>query len=49
MEVVPTIDVLHWCADAGPKILADEPIRYPQAVPAREAKFHLRAARASSA
>ena len=27
MEVVPTIDVLHWCADAGPKILADEPIR----------------------
>ncbi|MDX6652255.1 MAG: hypothetical protein QOJ38_1036 [Solirubrobacterales bacterium] len=30
MELLPTIDALHWCADAGPKILADEPIRYPQ-------------------
>ncbi len=31
MELLPTIDALHWCADAGPKILADEKIRYPQA------------------
>ena len=35
MELIPTIDALHWCADAGPKILADEKIRYPQAVPRR--------------
>jgi succinate-semialdehyde dehydrogenase/glutarate-semialdehyde dehydrogenase len=31
MELLPTIDTLHWCADAGPEILADEKIRYPQA------------------
>jgi acyl-CoA reductase-like NAD-dependent aldehyde dehydrogenase len=31
MELLPTIDALHWCADAGPKILADEKIPYPQA------------------
>ncbi len=31
MEVVPTIDALRWCANAGPKILADEKIPYPQA------------------
>ena len=30
MEVLPTIDLLHWCADNGPKILAREPVRYPQ-------------------
>ena len=30
MEVLPTVDALHWCADNGPKILADEPVRYPQ-------------------
>src|SRR3954468_14619165 len=30
MELIPTIDGLHWCADAGPKILADERVRYPQ-------------------
>jgi acyl-CoA reductase-like NAD-dependent aldehyde dehydrogenase len=30
MEVLPTIDLLHWCADNGPKILAQEPVRYPQ-------------------
>ena len=23
MELIPTIDALHWCAKAGPKILAD--------------------------
>src|ERR687890_686799 len=26
MELVPTIDALHWIADNGPKILADESI-----------------------
>src|SRR4051812_13473529 len=31
MELIPTIDALHWCATNGPKILADEKIRYPQA------------------
>ncbi len=31
MELIPTIDALHWCASAGPKILADERIPYPQA------------------
>ena len=30
MELLPTIDALHWCADEGARILADEPIRYPQ-------------------
>src|SRR5918992_2139555 len=31
MELLPTIDALHWCADAAPRILADERIPYPQA------------------
>jgi acyl-CoA reductase-like NAD-dependent aldehyde dehydrogenase len=30
MELVPTIDGLHWIADNGPKILADERVRYSQ-------------------
>jgi acyl-CoA reductase-like NAD-dependent aldehyde dehydrogenase len=30
MELLPTVDLLHWCADNGPKILADERISYPQ-------------------
>jgi len=30
MELIPTIDALNWCADEGPKILADEAIPYPQ-------------------
>src|SRR4051794_3232918 len=30
MELLPTIDALHWIADHGPKILADERIRYTQ-------------------
>src|SRR4051794_25449181 len=30
MELVPTVDSLHWIADHGPKILADEKIRYTQ-------------------
>jgi succinate-semialdehyde dehydrogenase/glutarate-semialdehyde dehydrogenase len=32
MEVVPTIDVLRWCADNGPKILDDEPLSMSQAL-----------------
>jgi acyl-CoA reductase-like NAD-dependent aldehyde dehydrogenase len=40
MEVVPTIDVLHWCAENGPKILAEEPIRMGQALfLSKKAKF----------
>ena len=31
MELIPTIDALRWCADAGPRILTDEKIPYPQA------------------
>jgi acyl-CoA reductase-like NAD-dependent aldehyde dehydrogenase len=30
MELLPTVDLLHWCADNGPEILADERIPYPQ-------------------
>jgi succinate-semialdehyde dehydrogenase/glutarate-semialdehyde dehydrogenase len=30
MELLPTVDLLHWCADNGPKILAPEKISYPQ-------------------
>src|SRR5215213_3493303 len=30
MEVLPTVDVLHWLADNAPEILADEKIPYPQ-------------------
>jgi succinate-semialdehyde dehydrogenase/glutarate-semialdehyde dehydrogenase len=30
MELVPTIDALHWIADNGPKILSDQRVRYPQ-------------------
>src|SRR5215203_1684931 len=32
MEVVPTIDVLRWCASAGQKILANEQVRMGQAL-----------------
>ena len=32
MEVVPTIDVLRWCAEHGPKILDDEPLSMTQAL-----------------
>jgi succinate-semialdehyde dehydrogenase/glutarate-semialdehyde dehydrogenase len=31
MELIPTIDALHWCGKAGQRILADERIPYPQA------------------
>src|SRR3954451_3190840 len=30
MEILPTVDALHWIAAAGPEILADEPIPTPQ-------------------
>src|SRR5919108_5095668 len=30
MEILPTVDSLHWMADAGPDILADERIPSPQ-------------------
>src|SRR3954469_11843941 len=30
MELVPTIDALHWIAEHGPKILRDQRVRYPQ-------------------
>jgi succinate-semialdehyde dehydrogenase/glutarate-semialdehyde dehydrogenase len=30
MEIVPTIDALHWVAQAGPEILADEKVPAPQ-------------------
>ena len=40
MEVVPTIDVLRWCAAEGPKILAPEPIPMKQAmVLTKQAQF----------
>jgi len=40
MEVIPTIDVLRWCATEGPKILASEPIRMNQATMlTKQAKF----------
>jgi succinate-semialdehyde dehydrogenase/glutarate-semialdehyde dehydrogenase len=40
MEVVPSIDVLRWCAGAGQKILADEQIGMGQAVfMSKRAKF----------
>src|SRR6476646_85882 len=31
MELLTTVDALHWCAKAGPKILADEKVRMSQA------------------
>jgi succinate-semialdehyde dehydrogenase/glutarate-semialdehyde dehydrogenase len=31
MELLPTVDALHWCAKEGPKILADERVRMSQA------------------
>ena len=31
MELLPTVDALHWCAKAGPKILADEKVKMTQA------------------
>ena len=40
MEVVPSIDVLTWCAENGPRILADEPISMRQPIfLSKRAKF----------
>src|SRR5688500_12183683 len=30
MEIVPTVDALHWVAGAGPDILDDEKVPFPQ-------------------
>ena len=46
MELLPTIDALHWCADNGPRILADEPIPHPAAdAQAEEEQVRVRADR----
>ena len=46
MELLPTIDALHWIADAGPEILADEKVPMPQLfLKTKRAALHLRAAR----
>ena len=40
MELLPTVDALKWIADAGPEILADEKIPFPQAfLKTKRAKF----------
>ena len=40
MELLPTVDLLHWCADNGPEILADEQISYPQLIlKSKKSKF----------
>src|SRR5688572_1318671 len=40
MEIVPTIDALNWVADAGPEILRDEKVPYPQVFfKAKKSKF----------
>jgi acyl-CoA reductase-like NAD-dependent aldehyde dehydrogenase len=31
MELLPTVDALHWCAKAGPRILSNEKVRMSQA------------------
>jgi hypothetical protein len=46
MELLPTVDALHWCAKAGPKILADEKVRMSPGLPGeQERPLHLRADR----
>jgi acyl-CoA reductase-like NAD-dependent aldehyde dehydrogenase len=39
MELLPTIDALHWVADAGPDILADEKVKLPIWVKQKRARF----------
>jgi acyl-CoA reductase-like NAD-dependent aldehyde dehydrogenase len=39
MEVMPTIDLLNWCATNGPAILADEPIKYTQIMLKQKSSF----------
>src|SRR3954468_6467707 len=40
MELVPTIDGLHWLADNAPKLLQDEKARYTQAFFFQKRSFH---------
>jgi succinate-semialdehyde dehydrogenase/glutarate-semialdehyde dehydrogenase len=40
MELVPTIDALHWIADHAPKLLRDEKVRYTQPFFFRKRSFH---------
>ena len=39
MELLPTIDALHWMAGAGPKVLSDERIRLPIFLKQKSARF----------
>ena len=39
MELLPTIDALHWIAKAGPEILADEKIEQPIFLKQKSARF----------
>ena len=39
MELLPTIDALHWIAHQGPKILADERVSLPIFLKQKRAKF----------
>lgn len=39
MELLPTIDALHWIAGAGPQILSDEGISLPIFLKQKRAKF----------
>ncbi len=39
MELLPTIDSLHWIADAGPDILGDEKVGLPIFLKQKRAKF----------
>ncbi len=41
MEMTPTVDALHWIANNGPKILADERVRFNQPyLLHKSARFH---------
>ena len=39
MELLPTIDALHWIAGAGPKVLSDERIALPVFLKQKSARF----------
>src|SRR3954466_13351272 len=40
MELVPSIDALHWIADNAPKLLRDEKVRYSQTFFFQKRSFH---------
>src|SRR3954468_14374864 len=40
MELVPTVDALHWIADNAPKLLRDEKVRYSQTFFFQKRSFH---------